>query len=103
MYQFKVAYKHEDKRRKGAWRRVSIEGDKTLWDLDQALRKAFGHELDDHLSRFRIHGYNFLVSPDIESDCGPMKINGFSLREGQKIEWVWDLGDWWEHIIVSCV
>ena len=100
MYDFKVASKHEDKRRRGAWRHISIEGEKTLWHLDQALREAFGHELDDHLSQFTLYGYNYLVSPERKVDAGPLELKGFVFFPGQRIEWIWDLGDCWEHIIV---
>ena len=100
MHNFKAAYKHEDKRRRGAWRHVSIEGEKALWDLDRALRQAFGHDLDDHLSEYTIHGYKFLVSPERGTDSGWLKVEDFFLKKGMKIKWVWDLGNCWEHIVV---
>lgn len=48
MYHFKAALRHADKRKRGSWHHVWIEEEKTLWDLDQALREALGHEPDDH-------------------------------------------------------
>lgn len=48
VYRFKVAFR----RRPGVWRRIEIQGNQTLQDLDNILRGAFGHDFSDHMSGF---------------------------------------------------
>ena len=100
VYYFKIAFRHADKREARSWHQIQIEAEKTLWDLDQTLRRGLGYELDDHLSRFTIHGYCFEINPNEKTDPALVKVEDLSLRKGQKIEWLYDFGDWWEHVIV---
>ncbi|MEA2045740.1 MAG: hypothetical protein U9N48_04370, partial [Euryarchaeota archaeon] len=48
IYVFKAALKY----RKRLWRRIEIESDQTLGDLDYIMRVVFNHDIGDHLSEF---------------------------------------------------
>jgi len=100
IYVFKVALKY----RKGLWRRIEIKGNQTLGNFDRIIRKAFKHDLGDHLSEF----YSGRVwesegSGEIDPDGGgsgaKKLINQLHLSEGDTIEYVYDFGDDIQHII----
>ena len=99
-YNFKAAYVGDDKRRKDSWRRVVIDGSSRLWELDQAMRKAFGYDVDDHLSSYSTGGCLFLVSPRLSEDEGNHPIQELRLEAGAKIWWAWDLGISLKHVVV---
>ena len=100
VYVFKVALKH----RKGLWRRIEIESNQTLGDLDETIREAFGHDLWDHLSEFfpgrvwRSEGYGSIV-PGGGGEGAEKRVSQLALAEGGKMEYVYDFGDDIQHII----
>lgn len=106
VYRFKAAFKY----RPGVWRRIEIEGRDTLADLDEILRDAFRHDPMDHLGGFwklvrRGTGQRFRedelgsVDPLGEGDGADSHIAGLGLKAGDQLKYVYDYGDWIEHLI----
>jgi hypothetical protein len=87
------------------WRKLSVSGDFTLWDLHQVLQIAFGWD-DDHLHLFKIRSVRY-VPPEIlddeddelVKDEDEFTLDGLGLRTGQKFRYLYDFGDSWEHEI----
>ncbi|MCB0104978.1 MAG: hypothetical protein KDE53_03700 [Caldilineaceae bacterium] len=106
IYQFKCAFKQ----RKGLWRMIEIQGDQTLEDFNSILVSAFNHEWD-HMGGFwqRVRRGNTKrfrevemgsVAPFGEGDEGAYRqIGEFGLEIGDEIKYVFDLGDWHEHVL----
>ena len=105
VYQFKVTLKHV---RPPIWRRIVVPGSYSFWDLHVAIQDAMGW-LDGHLHAFRGRsprtGQAFQVGCDLDE--------GESIRPGWKVaiadhfrepgdhvEYDYDFGDGWEHVIV---
>jgi hypothetical protein len=101
VYVFKVALKH----RKGLWRRIEILDNQTLGVFDYIIRKAFKHDLSDHLSEFYLGRAGSSIGfGEIEPGGGGIgarkRINQIGLTEGQKMEYLYDFGDNIQHIII---
>ncbi len=106
VYRFKAAFR----RRRGLWRRIEIQGEQTLADLDAILRDAFEHDHWDHLSGFwrqlrRGKSKRFrqvklaTVDPFGEGEGADLPIGGLGLQPGDQLEYVYDFGDWVEHVL----
>ncbi len=106
VYTFKAAYKQ----RKGLWRRIEIQGGQTLYDFDRILRDVFKHDTFDHMSGFwrlvrRGNSRRFRevdlgsINPFGEGDAAGKKIAALGLQPGDKLKYVYDFGDWYEHVI----
>lgn len=106
VYRFKAALRH----RPGLWRRIEIQGTQFLEDLDAILRKAFNHDIGDHMSGFwklpqQGTGQRFreVALGDIEPFGGGSGANRhiarLELKPGDKLKYVYDFGDWVEHRI----
>jgi hypothetical protein len=104
VYRFKAALWH----RSGLWRRVEIQGQQTLADLDSVLRDAFEHDPGDHLGGFwkrirRGKGKRFGeidvgdVDPFGEGSGAEVHVAGLGLESGHELKYVYDFGDWIEH------
>jgi hypothetical protein len=104
VYRFKAALWH----RSGLWRRIEIQGEQTLADLDAILRDAFEHDTFDHLGGFwkrlrRGKGKRFReidvgdVDPVGGGSGAEVQIAGLELAPGDEIKYVYDFGDWIEH------
>jgi hypothetical protein len=99
IYIFNAALKY----RRGIWRRIEIEGDQTLGDLDSIMREAFNHD-DDHLSEFfsgavwKSEGFGE-IDPDGNGPGAKKKIDELGLEEGGTLEYVYDFGDDIRHVI----
>lgn len=107
VYRFKAAFKY----RKGVWRVIEIQGKQTLADLDYILRDEFGHDTTDHLSGFwklirrgNTRHYRRVdlgsINPFGEGEAADLRIAGLGLKVGDRMEYVYDFGDWIEHDIV---
>ena len=99
VYVFKAALKH----RKGLWRRIEIRDDQTLGDLDDMMREAFNHDTCDHLSEFYRDqscrsGFGEIY-PDGEGSGADIKIGSIGLYGGIKLGYVYDFGDWIQHVL----
>lgn len=106
VYRFKAALKH----RKGLWRRIEIQGGQTLGDFDYILRTAFEHDHGDHLSGFwkrvrrgKSRRYREIdlgsINPFDGGEAGDLSIAGLQLQPGDELKYVYDFGDWIEHLI----
>lgn len=106
VYGFKAAFKY----RPGVWRRIEIQGKDTLVELDDILRCAFQHDPMDHLGGFwklvrRGTGQRFrevelgYVDPLGEGDGADSPIAGLGLQPGDQLQYVYDMGDWIEHVL----
>ena len=106
VYRFKAAFKH----RQGLWRRIEIQGGQTLAEFDQILRDAFQHDPSDHLSGFwkqirRGTGKRFRevdlgdINPYGEGSGADLRVAGLGMAPGDQLKYVYDFGDWVEHII----
>jgi len=106
VYRFKAALKY----RKGLWRRIEIRGGQTLADFDYILRVAFEHDHGDHLSGFwkrarRGKGRRYReislgsINPFGEGETVDLSVAGLQLQSGDELKYVYDFGDWIEHLI----
>ncbi|MEA3396244.1 MAG: hypothetical protein U9R05_02150 [Chloroflexota bacterium] len=106
VYRFKAALKY----RKGLWRRIEIRGEQTLADFDYILRTAFEHDPGDHLSGFwkrvrRGKGRRYReislgnTNPFGEGETADLSVAGLQLQPGDELKYVYDFGDWIEHLI----
>ena len=100
VYRFKVALKV----RRRLWRRIEVKGAQTLGDLDRIIRKAFKHDMSDHLSEFfrgrvwRSEGLGEIYPGGVGSGARK-RIDRLGLSEGGKMEYVYDFGDDIQHIV----
>ncbi len=95
------------------WRKIEIQGKQTLADLDEALRRAFNHDAFDHLGGFwkliprgteKSRRYREVDLGDVYplrqgGEAAKTGIAAVSLGIGEKIKYVYDFGDWIEHIL----
>jgi hypothetical protein len=117
VYRFKAALDY----RPSVWREIELLGKYSLADLDIALRKAFDHEVFDHMGGFwkliprgarakpgaakrgatRQPRYREVELGDVEPMGGgegaDTKIAGLGLAVGDRLKYVYDFGDWIEH------
>ena len=106
VYRFKAAFKHNPR----IWRQVEILGEQTLADLNSILVDAFDHEFD-HLAGFwklvprlgaktRYREVELgTVDPFGEGDGADVQIAAIGLKEGERLKYVFDFGDWIEHTL----
>lgn len=99
------------KRGKGKPALVEIQGNQTMFDLDQILRQAFGHDTWDHLGGFwllipRASGRFREVeigacAPDrkykLDGSAVNVAVASLGLSIGSRLKYVYDFGDWIEH------
>ncbi|MBP8058733.1 MAG: hypothetical protein KA314_23105 [Chloroflexi bacterium] len=106
VYRFKVSLKH----RKTLWRQIEIQGGQTLGEFDRELRGAFDHDFFDHMSGFwqiiprgntsRTREVDLgNINPLGEGDAAAVKIASLNLKPGDKLKYVYDFGDWIEHVL----
>ena len=106
VYRFRAALKYKP----GIWREVEVLGDQTLSDLNFILVEAFEHDFD-HLGgfwkmvprkgsqkRFRMVELGD-VDPLGEGEGAEVQIAAIGLKEGDKLKYVYDFGDWIEHTL----
>ena len=105
VYHFKVALRH----RPGLWRRIEIRGNQTLADFSAILVDAFDHDWD-HMGGFwkRVRRGSTKRYREIDlGDVNPMgegsgadrHIAGLGLKPGDTLQYVYDFGDWIEHVV----
>ncbi|MFQ6057870.1 MAG: hypothetical protein ACE5MB_03190 [Anaerolineae bacterium] len=106
VYRFKAALRY----RPGLWRRIEIQGGQTLAEFDMILRDTFQHDPFDHLSGFwkrvrRGTGKRFRemdlgdINPFGEGSGADLRVAGLGLAPGDQLKYVYDFGDWVEHLI----
>ncbi|MCX6079320.1 MAG: hypothetical protein NTW32_07275 [Chloroflexi bacterium] len=109
VYRFKAELKHNPK----IWREVEILGKQSLAELSTTLVNAFKHD-SDHMSGFwklvprkatsrGVTRYREVelgnINPFGEGDGSDVKIAGLELSVDAKLKFVFDFGDWIEHIL----
>ena len=105
VYRFKCALKH----RKGLWRRIEIRGGQTLAEFNRILVNTFGHEWD-HMGGFwkRVRRGNSKrfreidlgsIDPFGDGDGADTTIAEIDLAPGDAMKYVFDFGDWHEHVL----
>jgi hypothetical protein len=108
VFRFKAEFKDTPK----IWREVEILGKQTLADLTSILVSAFNHDWD-HMAGFwklvprksssgkvRYREVDLGdVNPLEEGDGAEIKIAEIGLSIGEKLKFVFDFGDWIEHIL----
>lgn len=107
VYRFKVSLKY----RPGLWRRIEIGGGQTLEQLDSILRGEFKHDFSDHMSgfwrklrrgntrRFREVEIGTIAPFGGEGEGADTRIAGIGLAVGDELKYVYDFGDWIEHVV----
>ncbi len=105
---FKVWYR----RKKSRWERIEIREDQTFYELDAIIRLAFDHDPGDHLGgfwkwirrdetkRFRkvSVGVVYPFFPDATA-INDRTLSELRLEVGDQLLYVYDFGDWVEHIL----
>lgn len=95
------------------WRRIQVPSDYTFWDLHVAIQSAFAWH-DSHLHEFKLTtptGKQLCFGLPVEGDVdrGPdgellpdwrYQVADYLDAKGQKIEYMYDFGDDWQHILV---
>lgn len=100
VYQLKVSLKGA---KPPIWRRVLVGDDVTLRRLHNILQAACGWT-NSHLHEFIVGGARYgRTDPDWPDDMRSdmrKRLSGLGLAEGDKLEYIYDFGDWWEHTIL---
>jgi hypothetical protein len=87
------------------WRRIQARSDTTLARFHRILQKVMGWE-DAHLHRFVIHGACYGVPAQGEREARKTRderkymLRDVVPREGSHFAYDYDLGDYWQHILV---
>ena len=91
------------------WRRLQVPGDCTFWDLHVAIQSAFAWN-DSHLHEFRPVGQGdgkprFGLPFNDFDDHPPLagwehRVAEVLTRANPRLEYEYDFGDGWEHLIV---
>jgi pRiA4b ORF-3-like protein len=103
VYRLRAALKH----RPSVQRILEAQGEDTLVDLDDALRRAFGHDTMDHMGGFfvrtgggRARQTLATINPLGEvMDGEDLELAELDLEPGDAMSYVYDFGDWIEHTI----
>ena len=89
---------------KSRGRRIEIKGSHTLGDLDATIRDAFAYDWFDHLSEFypgragRSEGFGEIY-PDSSGPGSKRRISSLGLQPGGRLEYIYDFGDYVQHVI----
>ena len=100
VYQLKVTLKGA---KPPIWRRLLVTDDITLRRLHNMLQVACGWS-NSHLHAFKVGRVSYgRTDPewpdDMRSDVRK-RLDSLGLAEKDKLEYVYDFGDWWEHTIL---
>lgn len=99
VYQFKLTL---DGIRPPVWRRIQVRASDTLQILHHIIQMVMGWT-DTHLHEFEIDGLSY-GNPDIDEsnfeDESDYFLDEVLEKEGQKIHYLYDFGDSWEHTLV---
>jgi hypothetical protein len=99
IYQLKIVLKGI---KPPVWRRVLVSGDSTISFLHEIVQSAMGW-CNCHLHQFLIRGKEYGVSYEggvhFADDPDKIKLSDFQLRPPERLEYVYDFGDNWEHNI----
>jgi hypothetical protein len=110
VYRLKIALVYQRR----IWRRIEIQGHHTLADLDDTIREAFNHDVFDHLGgfwklvarsgrkrkRYREVDLGHVYPGGQDGDGAKTCIAEIGLQVGDRMKYVYDFGDWIEHLII---
>ncbi len=89
---------------KKIWRRIAVSSNAVLDDLHNAIQSAFEFD-NDHLYEFSFRNRfgitQRVVHPICEEEFSTdeFKIENLPLRIGEKMEYVFDFGDYWQFTV----
>jgi hypothetical protein len=102
VYRILASFRHN----KGLWRRIEICGDQELWQFDEIMRAAFGHDASDHLSEFYLgtdaeaHHRGLGAHNPFEGGGGADWLIGeLGLEPGDTLSYTYDFGDNIQHVL----
>ena len=99
VYQLKVVLRDV---KPAVWRRVLVPGDATIRTLHETVQVAMGWA-NCHLHQFIIHGKEYGVayegSISFADNPDKVRLSDFRFQPHEGFEYVYDLGDNWEHDI----
>lgn len=82
------------------WRRVLVRSDTSIALLHQVVQVAMGWE-NAHLHKFRIHGCDYGITYEggivFTTDPKAIRLDQFKLRAGERFQYEYDFGDFWQH------
>lgn len=100
VYQLKITLKRA---KPPIWRRLLVADDITLRRLHNILQVACGWT-NSHLHSFTLGRDSYgRTDPDWPSDMRSdtrKRLNSLGLLEKSRFEYIYDFGDWWEHIVL---
>lgn len=83
------------------WRRIVVNGDSTLRKLHHFVQASMGWS-SQHLHEFVVENRSYLP-PDPEFPGSPgrddRKMKLYKLKEGDRLRYLYDYGDNWQHVI----
>jgi hypothetical protein len=86
------------------WRRLQVPDRVSLPDLHLVIQGAFGWQ-GYHLHEFIINGLHYgdpdndeWEEPGVQDESG-VRLRSLGLREGDFLEYIYDFGDGWEHLV----
>jgi hypothetical protein len=102
VYCFLASFRHN----KALWRRIEIGGEQELWEFDEMMRTAFGHDTSDHLSEFYL-GTDIKArrrglgahNPFEGGDGDDWLIGELGLEVGDSLSYIYDFGDDIQHVL----
>jgi hypothetical protein len=98
VYQVKITLRRV---RPPVWRRVRVPATTTLDALQEVVQVVFDWD-DDHLHVFEVDGRRYADPYAQLDDCADesrVRLGRVLPRAGDRMRYVYDLGDWWEHEI----
>src|SRR6202047_2229846 len=99
VYQLKVVLRDV---KPAVWRRVLVPGDTTIRMLHQTVQVVMGWS-NCHLHQFIIHGKEYGVAYEggisFADNPDKVRLSNFRFQPHEGFEYVYDLGDNWEHDI----
>ncbi len=99
VYQLKVVLRDV---KPAVWRRVLVPGDATIRTLHETVQVAMGWA-NCHLHQFIIHGKEYGVAYEggisFADNPDKVRLSDFRFQPHEGFEYVYDLGDNWEHDI----
>ncbi|MFC3609720.1 plasmid pRiA4b ORF-3 family protein [Stutzerimonas tarimensis] len=83
------------------WRRLVVNGDSSLRKLHHFIQASMGWS-SQHLHEFTV-GDNTYAPPDLDPSLSmsldDRKLKLFKLKAGDRLRYLYDLGDSWQHVI----
>ncbi len=84
------------------WRRLLVTSDTSIAQLHTIIQIIMGWQ-DLHLHRFRIYAKEYGIAREggmlFDDDPYQVVLSSFKLRAGERFEYEYDMGDFWQHDI----